>query len=53
MGLDEIYGDIEVEDMNDLFDDDTLIETNFGETIKVELDVNKQTGAISRRVQEF
>jgi hypothetical protein len=30
VGLEEIYGDIEVEDMNELFDDDTIIETNFG-----------------------
>lgn len=39
--------------MNDLFNDDTLIETNFGETIKVALNVDGKTGAIERKVQEF
>jgi hypothetical protein len=39
--------------MNELFDDDTIIETNFGETIKVNLNIDNQTGAINRKVQEF
>ena len=50
-GAQEIYEDIEVEDMNELFNDDTLIETNFGETIQVELGLRE--GQISRLVKEF
>jgi len=37
--------------MNELFNDDTLIETNFGETIQVELGLKE--GQISRLVKEF
>ena len=49
---DPIYGDIEVDDFNNLFKNPNLIEDRFGESISVTVKLNKKTGAMERNVQE-
>lgn len=44
IGAAELYSDIEVNNFIDLIDNDQLLENNFGETIKVSITINKQTG---------
>lgn len=53
IGMQELYSDLEVNNFLDLIDNDQLIENNFGETIKVCLNVNKKTGQMQREVKEY
>ena len=50
IGAEELYQDIEVDDMYELFDDEYLIENNFGVSIKVQLEVNTTTKGLNRKV---
>ena len=49
---DPIYGDIEVEDFNKLWNDTQLIEDKFGETLSVKIKVDKKNGQMTREVKE-
>ncbi len=53
IGMQELYSDIEVNNFLDLIENEHLIENNFGETIKVSLNVNKKTGQTKREVREY
>lgn len=41
---DELYGDIEVNDFNKLFRNADLIEEQFGQSIKINVKLNRRTG---------
>jgi hypothetical protein len=49
---DPIYGDIEVDNFEMLYNDSHLIDDKYGETISVKVKFNKQTGAVNREVTE-
>lgn len=49
----DIYNNLEVNNFNELFNDESIIEKRFGKTIRAELFQNKETGKLKRRVKEF
>ena len=49
---DGLYGDIEVDDFNQLWKDPDTIKNKFGQSIKVTLNFNKTNGTISHEVKE-
>ncbi len=51
--MQELYSDIEANNFLDLIDNEHLIENNFGETIKVSVNINRKTGETTRKVREY
>ena len=49
---DPIYGDIEVDNFEMLYNDGHLIDDKYGETITVKCKFNKKTGQVDREVTE-
>ena len=53
-GTDEepIFGDLEVDDFNQLYTNQDLIRQQFGETIRVKLTIQERTGDVERTVED-
>lgn len=49
---DPIYGDLEVDDYNKLYNYNNFIDDQFGQSISIKVKVNKKTGESSREVKE-
>lgn len=53
LGGDQLYNDIETDDMNELFENDQYTSELFGQSIKVELNMNVKQKSAKRKVMEY